>query len=99
MAGCHTDGASNKNRLTAPAVNVHDCRNSGDEHDNSDDTCGQKTDRVGAQTKTVEDGWRVVQDGVDSRPLLEEHSQCRDDDALEHATGGEETTNSHELQL
>ena len=46
-------------------------------------TSGEK--RVGAarQAKLLEDGRRVVQDCVDTRPLLEEHGQRADGDAVE----------------
>ena len=46
-------------------------------------TGGEK--RVGAarQAKLLEDGRRVVQDRVDSRPLLEEHGQRSDGHTVE----------------
>ena len=50
---------------------------------NTDDASSEE--RVGATRKTelLEDGRRVVQDRVDTRPLLEEHCQGSDGYAIE----------------
>jgi hypothetical protein len=40
-----------------------------------------------------------LQDSVDTSPLLEEHSQGGDDNALEHAAGRKQASNSNELKL
>lgn len=50
------------------------------EHDirNTDDTSGQKGHGVTCETEGLEDRWGVVQNGVDTRPLLEEHGHGTD---------------------
>ena len=49
-------------------------RRSRDEHvRNTDDTGGQERYGVASETEGLEDGWRVVQNGVDTSSLLEEH--------------------------
>ena len=45
---------------------------------NTDDTSSQEGDTVAGETKRLEDGRRVVQNGVDTGPLLEEHGQGAD---------------------
>jgi hypothetical protein len=39
----------------------------------TDNTCGKKTSCVTRQAQIREDAGRVVQDGVNTGPLLEEH--------------------------
>ena len=99
MAGGHADGTADEDGLTTQLVDVHDGGDGGEEHDDSDDTCGEQVDRVARQAETREDGRRIVQDGVDTSPLLEEHGKCGNSDALEHAPGGEQTTDSNKLEL
>jgi len=49
VAHGHADGTNDQGRLPAPAIDVHDGRDGGDEHHDADDTSCQQTDRVAAQ--------------------------------------------------
>lgn len=52
---------------------------------NTDDTGGQERDGVARKTEGLEDRRRVVQDSVDTGPLLEEHDQGTDGGTVDQA--------------
>ena len=85
----HTDSADGKNGLSAEFVDIENRWNGSEEHDDSNDPCGEEGDGVRAKTEGGEDCGRVVEDCVDAGPLLEEHGDCGDDDTLEHRSGTE----------
>lgn len=62
MASTHADSTDGQDRLTAESINPQDCRNGGDKHDDTDDTSGQETGGVTAETKLSKDLRGVVQD-------------------------------------
>lgn len=74
VAGCHADCADGEDGFAAYAVDVEDRRDGGEEHDDADDAGGEEGDGVGGEAEGGEDRGRVVQDGVDAGPLLEEPS-------------------------
>ena len=55
MAGRHAEGTDDQDGLTSEGVNVHDGRDGGDEHDNTNDARSKQRDSVGAEAETVED--------------------------------------------
>ena len=99
VAGGHADGADGENRLTADAVDPEDRGDGGEEHDDADDASGEKGGGRVVKAELVEDGGGVVEDGIDARPLLEEHGDGGDDDSLEHGSGLEEFLDGDELEL
>jgi len=82
VAECHKPGTSNKDRLTAQLVDVHDSGDSEEEHDNTDDTGGEQRDGVASEAESLEDLRSVVKDSVDTSPLLEEHGEASDSVSL-----------------
>lgn len=72
MAGCHANGAYGEDGLAADAVDVEDRRDGGDEHDDADDSSCEERDCYAGETEVFENGGSVVEDRVDSSPLLEE---------------------------
>ena len=77
----------------------HDKLTGCEEHDDTDDTSRKQTDRVARQAQSLENSRCVVQNRVDTSPLLEEHGERRDGHTPKHAPRGEQTANSDELQL
>jgi hypothetical protein len=71
----------------------------GNEHDDADNTCRKQRGSVTSETELAEDRRSVVENGVDAGPLLEEHGDSGNDDALEHGLGLEEGADSDELEL
>lgn len=71
----------------------------GQEHTNSDYTRRQQARRVARHAQGGKDGRRIVQHGVDTGPLLEEHGDGGDDDAAEHGHGLEQRADGDKLQL
>jgi hypothetical protein len=51
------------------------------EEDKPNDTGSEQAERVSLQAELGEDGGSVVEDGVDARPLLEEHDAYRHHDS------------------
>lgn len=69
VAGGHADGADGQHGLAAGAVDPEHGRDSGDEHDDADDTRGQERCRVEVEAELLENEGSVIQNRVDTRPL------------------------------
>jgi len=61
VTGGHADCTSDEHRLSTELVDVHDGWNSGDEHDNADDACGEEGDGVGGEAEIIKDLGGVVE--------------------------------------
>lgn len=57
---------------------------------NTHHTRGQQAVRVPDEAEILEDGRCIVEDRVDTRPLLEEHDAASEDDAVEEGAIGKE---------
>lgn len=113
MAKTHTNSTDSQNRFTTETINPQNSWNSSDKHDDTDDSSGQETGGVAAQTKLLKDLWGIVKDlvllvlnhivsygatySVDTSPLLEEHSNCCHNNTLKHSLCLEERSNGDEL--
>ena len=69
--------------LPAEAINVEDSRDSGQEHGDTGDSSSQQGGGISRQTEAVENKWCVVEDGVDTIPLLEHHGEYGNDGPFE----------------
>lgn len=72
VTGRHADGANDEYRFAAELVDVHNSRDGGEEHGDTDDAGGQERDGVGRHAEFVEDLRGVVQDGVDTLNIVRE---------------------------
>lgn len=99
MAKSHTDGTGDENWLATSFVDPKNSWNSGDEHDDTDDTGRKEGGGVGILTELLENAWCVVENSVDTSELLEEHSDGGNNHTLEHWPGGEERTKVESLKL
>lgn len=99
VAGRHTDRTDGQNGSATNTVDPQDGRDGSDEHDDADDTSGEKLRGVAALTELLEDGWGVVQHGIDTRPLLEEHGNTSNHRPLDHAPALEQGLDGDELEL
>lgn len=72
VTGCHANGAYGEDRLAADAVDVENRRDGGDEHDDADDSSCEERDCYAGETEVFKNCGSVVEDRVDSSPLLEE---------------------------
>jgi len=99
VAGSHAESTNDQSGFASPTINPHNGGNSCDKHDNADNTRRQQADGGGAEAKVLEDLRRVVENGVDTRPLLEEHSHSCDNDTLEHGLALEQAADGDELEL
>jgi hypothetical protein len=90
VADTHDDCACDECRLAAPLVDVKHGGDGGEEHDDTDDTRGEKRGRGSVQAETAEDKGCVVKDEVDTGPLLEGHDEDCDGSASEVASVREE---------
>jgi len=72
VARRHTNSARDQDRLAAKLVDVHDGWDGGNPHDNTNDTSSKQRDGVSRKAESLEDLGGVVEDGVDTSPLLEE---------------------------
>ena len=75
VAGSHEEGAGDEDGLPAGLIDPYDGRNGREEHHNAYHTGGEKRDGVACQAEVPEDERCVVENGVDTGPLLEEHGQ------------------------
>jgi hypothetical protein len=64
-------------------------RDGANQEHNTSDASSQQRDRPARQTQALEDLTRIVDDGIDSTPLLPEHDHPSDADALEVVLGPE----------
>lgn len=80
-------------------VDVQDGGNGGEEHDDSDYTRSQQGDGLATQAETLEDERRVVQNEVDTGPLLERHDKNRHSRALEVSSVGQQASISSQSEL
>lgn len=71
----------------------------GEEHHDSDNTCREQGSGVTGQTELAENGRRIVENCVNTGPLLKEHGNRSHDDTLKHGLGLEKRTNSYELEF
>jgi len=78
VAECHDPSTSDKHGLTTQLVDVHDGRDGEEEHDNTDHTGGEEGNGVSSETEGLEDLRGVVEDSVNTSPLLEEHGKASD---------------------
>ena len=99
VADPHGDGADGEDGFPAQAVDVQDRGDGRDEHDDPDDARREEARRVGAEAEGAEDLGRVVEDGVDACPLLEEHGDGGHDDTAEHGHRLEEGGDGDELEF
>lgn len=115
MAKTHTNSTDSQNRFTTETINPQNSWNSSDKHDDTDDSSGQETGGVAAQTKLLKDLWSIVEDllllalnhavrdvvtyGIDTSPLLKEHSNCCYNNTLKHGLCLEQRSNSNKLKL
>ena len=76
MGGCspgtHSDCTDRQDGLATKFVDVEKRRNSGEQHNDTDDTGGEKGNGITRETEILENGGSIVEDGVDTSPLLEE---------------------------
>lgn len=72
VAGCHANGAYSEDGLAADTVDVEDRRDSGDEHDDADDAGCEERNCDAGKAEVFENGGSIIEDRVDSGPLLEE---------------------------
>ena len=70
MGNGHVGLANREHGFSSKVVNEEHRWNGKDKVDNSDDTRGEKPDGVASQADLLEDGRGVVDDSVDSGPLL-----------------------------
>lgn len=75
MARGHADSADGQDRLTPDAVDPKHGGDREDEHDNADDAGGKQSGRCGSQSELVENRGSIVEDRVDTGPLLCEVSK------------------------
>lgn len=99
VARRHADGTDGQNGSATDTVNPQDGRHGGDEHDDTDDAGGEELSGVAALTELLEDCRRVVEHGVDTGPLLEEHGDTSNHGPFDHAPALEERLDRDELQL
>jgi hypothetical protein len=99
VAKAHPEGTERQCRSSSDSVNVQDRWNSSQQHHDADDTGGQKRHRVRGQTESIEDLWRIVQNGVDAGPLLEEHGHRGHNHSAEHGHRLEKRADSNKLEL
>jgi hypothetical protein len=72
VTGCHSDGTDGEDGLAADSVDVEDRRDGGDEHDDADNAgCEERNGDTG-EPKVFENGGGVVEDCINTSPLLEE---------------------------
>ena len=99
MAKTHSKSTESQSRSSSDSVNVQNGRNGCNQHYNADHAGREERDSVGRQPEGLEDLGRVVQDGVDTCPLLEEHGHSGDNDSAEHGHSREERCHGYELKL
>ena len=83
MTATHDDGTGDQERLSSELINPQHGWNGGQEHDNTNDTRGKQGSGVTRQPQGGKDEWGIVQDEVDTGPLLEHHGQTGNGDPLE----------------
>jgi hypothetical protein len=68
MADGHAYSSNHKSWLAAPAINVHDCGNSGYKHDNANNARSKKGDGIVRETEVAKNYGCVVKDGINTSP-------------------------------
>ena len=76
VAEGHDPSTTDQDWLTAKLVDVHDSGDGEDEHNDTDDTSSKERDGIGAKSEGLEDLRSVVEDSIDTGPLLEEHGKA-----------------------
>ena len=68
MTDSHAHSSNHKSRLTTPAINVHDCGNSGYKHDDANNAGREKGDGIVRETEVPKNNGCVVKNGIDTSP-------------------------------
>lgn len=89
MAYEHTKSTRHEEFPSSPSINEEHSWESEDKVNDSKDSSSQKRSGSSIQSKPGEDGWCVVNNGVNAAELLEEHENATQGKTAEEASVGE----------
>lgn len=70
MGNTHANSASDQHGFASPAIHEQDCRDRREKEQYTADATGEKRGCITSESEVLEDEGRIVEDGVDSRPLI-----------------------------
>ena len=91
MGDGHVEFSNHQHWLSTQVVDKENGGDSHDKVDHTDNTRSQEGDRAALQTDLLEDSRRVVDDSVDTGPLLKSLRRSTEQKTVKQSLGGEES--------